>query len=91
MLKTMSSLHQPLHSKVTNYLNNQRQQGQFCDLILELDDCGESIFAHYCVVAAQSEFIGGFHLLQKTQPFSIQNPLKVNMFYTPPETFGKFI
>ncbi|KAM7353375.1 promyelocytic leukemia zinc finger isoform 2-T3 [Cochliomyia hominivorax] len=72
------TLHQPLHSKVTNYLNDQRRQGQFCDLILELES-GDSIYGHYCVVAAQSRFIGGSHFQQKTLQFSIHNPLKVKI------------
>lgn len=72
------TLHQPLHSKVTNYLNDQRRQGQFCDLILELEN-GESIYGHFCVVAAQSRFIGGSHFQQKTLQFSIHNPLKVKI------------
>ncbi|KAL9930694.1 promyelocytic leukemia zinc finger isoform 1-T1 [Glossina fuscipes fuscipes] len=83
MLKTQGNvvaptLHQPLHSKVTNYLNDQRRQGQFCDLILELES-GDSIFGHFCVVAAQSRFIGGSHFLQKSLQFSIHNPLKVTI------------
>ncbi|XP_037808039.1 zinc finger and BTB domain-containing protein 24 isoform X2 [Lucilia sericata] len=72
------TLHQPLHSKVTNYLNDQRRQGQFCDLILELES-GDSIYGHFCVVAAQSRFIGGSHFQQKTLQFSIHNPLKVTI------------
>ncbi|XP_075152511.1 uncharacterized protein LOC142226401 [Haematobia irritans] len=72
------TLHQPLHSKVTNYLNDQRRQGQFCDLILELEN-GDSIFGHFCVVAAQSRFIGGPHFQQTNLHFSIHNPLKVQI------------
>uniref|UniRef100_A0A1I8PCG4 Protein krueppel n=1 Tax=Stomoxys calcitrans TaxID=35570 RepID=A0A1I8PCG4_STOCA len=72
------TLHQPLHSKVTNYLNDQRRQGQFCDLILELES-GDSIYGHFCVVAAQSRFIGGPHFQQTTLHFSIHNPLKVQI------------
>lgn len=72
------TLHQPLHSKVTNYLNDQRRQGQYCDLILELEN-GDSIYGHFCVVAAQSRFIAGPHLQQKTLQFSIHNPLKVHI------------
>lgn len=72
------TLHQPLHSKVTNYLNDQRRQGQYCDLILELET-GDSINGHFCVVAAQSRFIGGPHFQQKNLHFSIHNPLKVQI------------
>lgn len=57
---------------------DQRRQGQFCDLILELES-GDSIYGHFCVVAAQSRFIGGSHFQQKTLQFSIHNPLKVKI------------
>ncbi|XP_068150924.1 gastrula zinc finger protein XlCGF26.1 [Drosophila tropicalis] len=71
------TLHQPLHSKVSNYLNNQRRTGQFCDLLLELDsDESLAAAAHFCVVAAQSQLIG---VNQKQQQFSIHNPLKVTI------------
>lgn len=73
------TLHQPLHSKVSNYLNNQRRTGQFCDLQLELDsdDASCTCSVHFCVVAAQSKLIGLNQ--QKQQQFSIQNPLKVTI------------
>ncbi|EDW11269.1 zinc finger protein Xfin [Drosophila mojavensis] len=73
------TLHQPLHSKVSNYLNNQRRTGQFCDLQLELDsdDVSCTCSVHFCVVAAQSQLIGLNQ--QKQQQFSIQNPLKVTI------------
>lgn len=73
------TLHQPLHSKVSNYLNNQRRTGQFCDLLLELDsdDAPCTCSVHFCVVAAQSQLIGLKQ--QKQQQFSIHNPLKVTI------------
>ncbi|XP_060666112.1 gastrula zinc finger protein xFG20-1 [Drosophila nasuta] len=73
------TLHQPLHSKVSNYLNNQRRTGQFCDLLLELDsdDANCTCSVHFCVVAAQSQLIGLKQ--QKQQQFSIHNPLKVTI------------
>ncbi|KAH8377451.1 hypothetical protein KR093_005588 [Drosophila rubida] len=73
------TLHQPLHSKVSNYLNNQRRTGQFCDLLLELDsdDANSTCSVHFCVVAAQSQLIGLKQ--QKQQQFSIHNPLKVTI------------
>ncbi|EDW04026.1 zinc finger protein 16 [Drosophila grimshawi] len=73
------TLHQPLHSKVSNYLNNQRRTGQFCDLLLQLDsdDAPCTCSVHFCVVAAQSQLIGLNQ--QKQQQFSIQNPLKVTI------------
>ncbi|XP_030555810.1 gastrula zinc finger protein XlCGF46.1 [Drosophila novamexicana] len=73
------TLHQPLHSKVSNYLNNQRRTGQFCDLQLELDsdDASCTCSVHFCVVAAQSQLIGLKQ--QKQQQFSMQNPLKVTI------------
>ncbi|XP_017839198.2 zinc finger protein OZF [Drosophila busckii] len=73
------TLHQPLHSKVSNYLNNQRRTGQFCDLLLELesDDAPCTCSVHYCVVAAQSQLIGIKQ--QKQQQFSIHNPLKIKI------------
>lgn len=73
------TLHQPLHSKVSNYLNNQRRNGQFCDLKIELENGESFAWGHFCVVGAQSEYIGGSQFLQKSLQFSIHNPLKVTI------------
>jgi len=76
-MQTIPTLHQPLHSKVSNYLNNQRRTGQFCDLLLELDsDDTLSLSVHFCVLAAQSQLI---NTNQKQQQFSIHNPLKITI------------
>lgn len=76
-MQSIPTLHQPLHSKVSNYLNNQRRTGQFCDLLLELDsDDSLSLSVHFCVLAAQSQFINSN---QKQQQFSIHNPLKITI------------
>uniref|UniRef100_W8BMM1 Uncharacterized protein n=1 Tax=Ceratitis capitata TaxID=7213 RepID=W8BMM1_CERCA len=81
-LELLPTLHKPLHSKVSNYLNNQRSSGQYCDLIIELEsdvagDDSIAEYGHFCVVGAQSRFIGGPQFLQKSFQFSIQNPLKM--------------
>ncbi|XP_053959819.1 zinc finger and BTB domain-containing protein 24 [Anastrepha ludens] len=83
-LELVPTLHKPLHSKVSNYLNNQRRSGQYCDLIIELEldtatDDGIAEFGHFCVVGAQSRFIGGPQFIQKSLQFSIHNPLKVTI------------
>ncbi|XP_067626017.1 zinc finger protein 85 [Eurosta solidaginis] len=83
-LGLLPTLHKPLHSKVTNYLNNQRQTGQFCDLIIELEgdnevNDGNTAFGHFCVVGAQSRFVGGPQFIQKSLQFSIHNRLKVTL------------
>ncbi|XP_017049092.1 zinc finger protein OZF [Drosophila ficusphila] len=76
-VQSIPTLHQPLHSKVSNYLNNQRRTGQFCDLLLELDsDDSLSLSVHFCVLAAQSQLI---NTNQKQQQFSIHNPLKITI------------
>ncbi|XP_037957212.1 zinc finger protein 724 [Teleopsis dalmanni] len=77
MFQSVPTLHQPLHSKVSNYLNDQRRTGQYCDLIIALSDTEHFVFAHYCVVGAQSRYVGGPHLIQKLLQFSIHNPLKI--------------
>lgn len=83
-LELVPTLHKPLHSKVSNYLNNQRRSGQYCDLVIELeaDTAGDDSiaqFGHFCVVGAQSRFIGGPQFIQKSLHFSIHNPLKVTI------------
>uniref|UniRef100_A0A034W6W5 Zinc finger and SCAN domain-containing protein 2 n=1 Tax=Bactrocera dorsalis TaxID=27457 RepID=A0A034W6W5_BACDO len=83
-LELVPTLHKPLHSKVSNYLNNQRRSGQYCDLIIELEldvagDDANAEFGHFCVVGAQSRFIGGPQFIQKSLQFSIHNPLKVTI------------
>uniref|UniRef100_W8CC50 Zinc finger and SCAN domain-containing protein 2 n=2 Tax=Ceratitis capitata TaxID=7213 RepID=W8CC50_CERCA len=83
-LELLPTLHKPLHSKVSNYLNNQRSSGQYCDLIIELEsdvagDDSIAEYGHFCVVGAQSRFIGGPQFLQKSFQFSIHNPLKVTI------------
>ncbi|XP_052851457.1 zinc finger protein 311 [Drosophila gunungcola] len=76
-MQSIPTLHQPLHSKVSNYLNNQRRTGQFCDLLLELDsDDSLNLSVHFCVLAAQSQLI---NTNQKQQQFSIHNPLKITI------------
>ncbi|KAH8333686.1 hypothetical protein KR059_002368 [Drosophila kikkawai] len=78
-IHSVPTLHQPLHSKVSNYLNNQRRTGQFCDLLLELDSddaLSLSLSVHFCVLAAQSQLI---NTNQKQQQFSIHNPLKITI------------
>ncbi|SPP81437.1 gastrula zinc finger protein XlCGF58.1 [Drosophila guanche] len=76
--QSQPTLHQPLHSKVSNYLNNQRRTGEFCDLLLELDSADDalSLSVHFCVLAAQSQLIA---TNQKQQQFSIHNPLKITI------------
>lgn len=83
-LELVPTLHKPLHSKVSNYLNSQRRSGQYCDLIIELEldvagDDANAEFGHFCVVGAQSRFIGGPQFIQKALQFSIHNPLKVTI------------
>ncbi|XP_030384104.1 zinc finger protein 615 [Scaptodrosophila lebanonensis] len=73
------TLHQPLHSKVSNYLNNQRRCGEFCDLMLELENTDDIVKLHFCVVAAQSQLIGVTYFQQSQNKFSIHNPLKVTI------------
>ncbi|XP_055838246.1 gastrula zinc finger protein XlCGF26.1 [Episyrphus balteatus] len=65
-------------SKVSKYLDDQRKTGTFCDLKIELQS-GISAWGHFCVIGAQSEFIGGRHFLQKSLQFSIHNPLKIKI------------
>lgn len=66
------------NNNILNNLNNQRKSGKFCDVIIKLHN-EFSIHAHFCIVAQQSNFIGGEHFLQESWNFSIHNPLTIEI------------
>lgn len=66
------------NNKILNYLNEQRKNGKFCDVIIKLENTF-AIYAHFCIIAPQSTFIGGEHFLQDSWNFSIQNPLTIEI------------
>lgn len=69
----------PPINNVLRILNDQRKTGQFCDITIKLSNDFQ-IWAHFCVLAPQSDFIGDKYFLQKDMQFSIHNPLKIEIF-----------
>lgn len=68
-----------LPNKVLRILNDQRKTGQFCDITIKLSNDFQ-VWAHFCVLAPQSDFVGDKYFLQKDMQFSIHNPLKIEIF-----------
>lgn len=69
----------PPPNKVLRKLNDQRKTGQFCDITIKLNNDFQ-VWAHFCVLAPQSDFVGDKYFLQKDMQFSIHNPLKIEIF-----------
>lgn len=66
-------------NKLFNILNEQRKSGQFCDVIIKINSEIE-MWAHFCVIAAQSTFVGNKYFVQQSSmQFSVFNPLKIEI------------
>lgn len=65
--------------RILKILNSQRKSGRFCDITLKLNNDFQ-VWAHFCVLAPQSNFVGDNYFLQKDMQFSIHNPLKIEIF-----------
>lgn len=65
-------------SKVIQILNDQRRSGEFCDVIIKLVS-GAREWAHYCVLAAQSNFVGNQYFRQSDLQFSMHHPITITV------------
>lgn len=65
-------------NKILKILNEQRKIGNFCDVIIKLSNDFQ-MFAHFCVIAPQSDFVGNKYFVQEDMQFSIHNPLQIEV------------
>lgn len=65
-------------NRILKILNEQRQTGQFCDVIIQLNN-DFKVWAHFCVIAPQSDFIGNKYFVQEDMQFSIHNPMIIEV------------
>lgn len=73
----MNEFHAP-QNKILKILNEQRKTGHFCDVIIKLSNDFQ-MFAHFCVIAPQSDFVGNKYFVQADMQFSIHNPLQIEV------------
>lgn len=64
--------------RLQRILTEQRRSGQFCDVILKLPN-GRREWAHYCVLAAQSDFLGSTYFRQADMHFSMHRPMTIEV------------
>lgn len=64
--------------KILKLLNEQRKIGQYCDVTIKLNNNIQQ-WAHFCIIAPQSDFIGNKYFQQEKMQFSIHNPLEIEI------------
>lgn len=69
----------PPQNRILRQLNEQRLTGQFCDVRIRLNNPDFQVWAHFCVIAPQSDFVGNKYFQQQDMQFSIHNPLTIRV------------
>lgn len=69
----------PPQDRILRQLNEQRLTGQFCDVRIRLNNPDFQVWAHFCVIAPQSDFVGSKYFQQQDMQFSIHNPLTIRV------------
>lgn len=71
-----------VENKVLKNLNDQRINGEFCDVIFKLKNYEYKVYGHFCVIAPQSTFVGGKYFVNSATNvrFSMYHPLIIEIF-----------